>query len=268
MDQEKLDSLLDDGKRKFEIEFGKDDVRTFFLVQPTAADVRDAEWESIKSYNKALKAGLFTKSEMMDLLKKRNIIGPDYDQQGNSLQEKLQEKVIAMERATDRSERIGLVVEVNSARTAVVEWNQRLTVPMANTCEEYAQTEKVEFLACVLTVDSNGKRVWESLEQFKRERNIVLQTRARLEILLWIEGLGSDVFDALPERAVFSKVMTEISDEEEARKEEEAAAANKAVVDGEASLSEVVDLVVEEALPVEVVVEEKVKLKRGRRKAS
>lgn len=266
MEQKDLDMLLDDGKRKFEIEFGKDDTRTFFLRQPQASDIKDAEWAATKAYNKALRDGLYTKSEMMDILRKRGIIGIDHDQVGATIQDNITAKVIEMERNLDKDLRLGLAVEVSTLRNSLMEWNQRLTVPMANTCEELAQTAKVEYLACVLTVDSNGKRVWEDYDKFKEDRNIILQTRARLEVMLWIEGLDSALFDNLPERVVLNKVIQDmVEDQAVADKALADEAAKVAAVGGDligASVEVSSEPSVVESQPAELVS----KPKRGRRK--
>ena len=64
-------------RRRFTIEQQDGTKNEYFLGIPSAENIRQADWEHAKTYNRALKEGVFTTSEMMTILENRNIAGPD-----------------------------------------------------------------------------------------------------------------------------------------------------------------------------------------------
>lgn len=234
--KEDIMDLLD-GRRKFEIEVEEGVVKEYFIGTPNAEDVRQADWEHAKTYNRALKEGVFTVSEMMEILKARNIIGEDYDQAGDDLRVKLGEKVVEMERETDKDKRMELALQVARIRENIFQWNQRLSGPMASTCENMANDARVEYLTSAVIQDKDGKRIWPTYEDYKTEKDLAVQTKARFEVMLWLEGVESDFLDRAPENVVIRELMdvTELEEskpnEELLAEVEEAEAGDEAVVE-------------------------------------
>lgn len=204
--KEDIMDLLD-GRRQFEIEFEEGVVKEYFIGTPTAEDVRQADWEHAKTYNRALKEGVFTVSEMMEILKARGIIGDDYDKAGEDLRVVLAEKVVEMERETDKDKRMELALEVARTREDVFQWNQRLSGPMASTCENMANDARVEYLTSAVIQDKEGNRIWKTYEDYKTEKDLAVQTKARFEVMLWLEGVESDFLDKAPENVVIKELM-------------------------------------------------------------
>jgi len=204
----KKEDIMDllDGRRKFEFE--EDGViKEYFIGTPNAEDIRQADWEHAKRYNQALKEGIYTVSEMMEILKKRNIIGPDYDQTGDDLRVDLAEKIIEMERENDREVRMRLALEVADLREEVFQWNQRLSSPLASTCENMANDARVEFITSAVVQGPDGEKIWPSFDDYKTERNLQLQTKSRFEVMLWLEGVDSDFLEKAPENRVIKELM-------------------------------------------------------------
>ena len=196
-----------DGRRKFEVEVEEGVVKELYIGVPNASDVRDADWEHAKTYNRALKEGVFTVSEMMEILKARKIIGDDYDEAGNDLRVSLDEAVIAMERETDKEKRMELAVKVARIRESVFQWNQRLSGPLASTCENMANDIRVEYLTSAVIQNKDGSRYWKSFDDYKVEKQLVVQTKARFEVMLWLEGVESDFLDKAPENLVMRELL-------------------------------------------------------------
>jgi len=205
--KEKDITNLLDGRRKFEVELVEGVTKEFYIGVPTADDVRQADWEHAKTYNRALKEGVFTVSEMMEILKARKIIGEDYDEAGDDLRVSLAEDVLAMERETDKEKRMELAVKVARTRESVFQWNQRLSGPMASTCENMANDIRVEYLTSAVVQNKDGSRYWKSFDDYKVEKELVVQTKARFEVMLWLEGVESDFLDKAPENIVMRELM-------------------------------------------------------------
>ena len=66
-----------DGRREF-----KDPItgQLYFIAPPNADDVRGADWQYSKTFTKCLVEGITTSAEMMDILMRRGVIGPEYEQ--------------------------------------------------------------------------------------------------------------------------------------------------------------------------------------------
>lgn len=214
--KEEMASLLD-GRRMFEIEYQEGDIRRYFIGVPTSEDIRQADWEEAKVYNKALKDGVFTAGEMLEILQSRNIVGPEYERLGMDIKAKLAEKLVEMERETEEEKRVMLAISVSAIRDELFKWNQRMTGPMSNTCERLASDAKTEYLTSCVIQDKDGKRVWSSIEDYRKEKDIALQTKARFMVMLWLEGVEPDFLDKVPENLVLSQAREKLvkSSEEE-----------------------------------------------------
>ena len=214
-DEDQLMDLLE-GRRKFEFSpSGSDEKIVYYLAMPSSDVIQQADWEYAKVYNKALVEGIFTQSEMRDLLLKRNIIGPQYDSDGQRLNEEITALLVRLELEKDDDNRRILATEVAKKRNEVFSWNQRLNGPMASTCEQIAEDAKVEYLTIGIVQNEDGSRVWETLEEYKNEKNFEFKVQVKLEVMLWMEGLDSDVLKNIPEQ----KVLAEL-DEKDLAKED------------------------------------------------
>lgn len=209
----------EDLRRSFE--FIIEDVNTkFYLEMPTSEQIRNAEWHYSKVYNKALTEGVTTTAEMMDILTKRGLYGPDYEKKLQELQVATSDAIGAMHNADDVDKK-QLALDVQALRDELYRWNQRLTGPLSNTCEQMADDAKTEYMTSVVVRDANGECLWNTYDEFISEENQSLALKARFEVLLWVQGLDSDFIDKTPE----NKVLKDIAEETAATLEADAAAA-------------------------------------------
>jgi hypothetical protein len=201
-------------------EFSTDGLRTFFnantednyyIVSPTAEDIRGADWEYSKSYTKSLVAGITTTAEMTDILMRRGIIGPEFEQRSNELANELGAKVAALGTATNSEEKAELAVQVAVAREELFQWNQRLNAPLGNTCEQMADDARLEFLTSKLIVTDKGEKVWEDFDSYLTEKVQSLAQQSRFEIMLYLQGLDSDFLDNTPEAVAMKELEAEAS---------------------------------------------------------
>jgi len=196
-----------ENRRKFTGPDGKDN---FFIAVPTAEDVRGADWNYSKVYTNSLVEGITTSAEMMDILMRRGIIGPEFEQRQKELNDELATKVIKLQGIADVDEKHLLAMEVANAREELFNWNQRLNGPMSNTCEQIADDARLEYLTSQLIQREDGTRVWETYEDFLREKNQGLALRARFEVMLYLQGLESDFLETTPEAVALKEIEEEI----------------------------------------------------------
>lgn len=226
-------------RREFEFETD-DGIVKYYLGMPTSEQIRKADWHYSKIYNKALVEGVATEAEMMDILKTRNIYGPDYIKELETLQVTIALKLNEMEKAEDELPKTALAMEVKELRNKLFQWNQRITGPLSNTCERMAEDARTEYLTSAVVQHEDGSLVWPTYDDFVNEPDSRLLVKSRFEVILWTQGLDADILKT-PEDAV----IRGFAEAKEARKE--AKALQAAVQESEQKADEAVQ-VAEEAL--------------------
>lgn len=196
-----------EGLRSF---VGMDGETTYYIVAPTAEDIRGADWEYSKAYTKSLVEGITTTAEMTDILMRRGIIGPEFEQRSNELTQILAEKIEALENAKTPEEKQALAVEVANAREELFQWNQRLNAPLANTCEQIADDTRLEYLTSCIVVNEHGERVWDSFDEYLVDKDQGLAQKARFEVMLYLQGLDSDFLEKTPEAIALKELEEEM----------------------------------------------------------
>lgn len=199
-------------------EFNTEELRTFkstdgetnyYVVAPVAEDIRGADWEYSKTYTKSLVEGITTTAEMTDILMRRGIIGPEFEQRSNELAEIMATKINLLEEVSSSEEKQAVAIEVAQARDELFQWNQRLNAPLANTCEQIADDSRLEFLTSRIIVKETGEKVWDTFDEYLVEKEQGLAQQARFEVMLYLQGLDSDFLDQTPEAVAMKEVEQE-----------------------------------------------------------
>ena len=184
---------------------------TYFIVPPTAEDIRGADWEYSKSYTKSLVNGITTTAEMTDILMRRGIIGPEFEKRSNELAAELAAKIEALQNAKNSEEKSELAYRVAMARDELFQWNQRLSAPLGNTCEQMADDSRLEYLTSRLIIDSEGNRLCEKFEDYLTEKEQSLAQQSRFEAMLYLQGLDSKFLENTPEAVAMRELQEEAS---------------------------------------------------------
>jgi len=202
--------------------------KTYYIGTPTADDIRGADWQYSKTYTKSLIEGITTSAEMMDILMRRGVIGPEFEQRQKELTDILSVKVESLQNADDIDAKQQMALEVAATREELFNWNQRLNGPMANTCEQMADDSRLEYLTSRMVQEADGKRLWDDYSDFLTEKNQAFAMRSRFEIMLYLQGLESDFLEKTPEAMAIREIEEEIQTKaSEALAELEKAAAEK-----------------------------------------
>lgn len=192
-----------EGRREF---LAPDGINKYYITLPTSDDIRGADWQYSKIYTKSLVEGITTSAEMNDILLRRGVVGPEFDQRQKELTDELSNKVDKLQKTDDVEEKQLFAIEVSTAREELFNWNQRLNGPMSNTCEQMADDARLEYLTSCIVEKKDGSKVWSSLDDFLNERNQALATRARFEVMLYLQGLESDFLEKTPEALAMREV--------------------------------------------------------------
>jgi hypothetical protein len=196
-----------DERRHF---LGPDDITLYYIATPNAEDIRGADWNYSKTYTKCLVEGITTSAEMMDILRRRGIIGPEFEQRAAELARDLNEKVTILNTAQKMDAKRDLAIEVATLREELFQWNQRLNGPMNNTCEQISDDARLEYLtSCMIEVEDN-KKIWTSYDEYLKTKQQSLAVRSRFEVMLFLQGLESDFLQQTPEAQAMKEVEDEI----------------------------------------------------------
>jgi hypothetical protein len=236
---------------------GSDEKIKYFIVPPNASDIRDADWQYSRIYTKSLTEGITTSAEMMDILRRRGIVGPEFEQRAAELTTSLNEKILSLTVINDLNEKRDIAVEVSEARDELFQWNQRLNGPMANTCEQLADDSRLEYLTSCMIADEDNNRIWETYDEYIHEKDQTLSLKSRFEVMLYLQGLEPDFLEKTPEAVAMKEVETDILN-----KAAEAAKALEAIQKEEEAMEEQ-----EKEVPVKKVVKRKVTRKRKAEKS-
>jgi len=192
---------------------GPDNETMFYITSPTAEDIRGADWQYSRIYTKCLNEGIVTSAEMNDILKRRGITGSDYTLRLKELQNNLNDCIIELNEAVGNEEKADLAVKVAEAREQLVQWNQRLTGPMSNTCEQISEDARLEYITSCIVVDESDGRVWKTHDEFLNVKDQSLSMKARYEVMLYLQGYDSNFFEQTPEAMAMKEIELDIMKE-------------------------------------------------------
>ena len=194
-----------DDRRSFP--YGED---TYYINTPNAEDIKGADWQYSKVYTKSLVEGISTSSEMHDILTRRGIIGPDYEQRRAELETILSGKILDLAGTPSTTDKQLSALEVAKAREELFRWNQRLNGPMSNTCEQIADDARLEYLSSRMVENEDGSKIWETFEDYLAEPDQPLALTARFQVMLYLQGMEADFLDNTPEAVAMREVEDEL----------------------------------------------------------
>ena len=256
-----------------------DDI-TYNLIQPTGEDIRQADWHYAKMFSRALGDGYLTSGEILGQLKTRGVIGVNYETEMAAAQDEITKTLVDLQLtpAEDLSKRQQLAVYASKIRSQLYELNHRVNGPLSNSCENLAEDARLTYLTSKIIVGEDGNVVWKTMDLFLNDTRTGLLSKAKYEVMLWMQGLTADFISELPENKVLVEVRDSIMENVRATLADETASA----AEGEQNLpveeaaqetvpattSEVnVDLMKSDSLVADISVlakEEKPKKKRGK----
>lgn len=203
----KDEKVVSKGDRFF---LGEDEETKYYIIPPTAESIRGADWQYSKIYTKCLMEDIPTSAEMLDILTRRGIIGPEFEQRATELAQILNQSIEKLESCSDLNDkRIG-AVDVATAREELFQWNQRLNGPMNNTSEQISDDARLEYLTSCMLVDESDTKVWKDYDHYLAETNQALALKSRYEVMLYVQGLDPDFLDQTPEAKAMHEVESEV----------------------------------------------------------
>jgi len=228
--EEAVRDILEDPRRSFN--FGDPEtgeITQYFIGDPTGSDIRKADWQYSKVFNQALADGFPTAAQMIEELTRREVIGDHFNKQVEETRIGLAAALFRLENMPEEAgdhEREGAAIEVAEHRERLFRLNQRVNGPMGNTCENLGDDARNEYLTSRVIEYKDGKKVWETFEDYLQEANTALTVKSRFEVMLWLQGLDADFIENTPEqRALRGLAEKRLADVLTPKEHKEAAAA-------------------------------------------
>jgi len=186
------------------------DETEYFIGTPSADAIRKADWQYSKTYTNCLVEGITTSAEMLDILKRRGVIGEAFENRVEELTTILNEYILRLREASNNEEKAELAIQISKARDNLFQWNQRLSGPMSNTCEQMADDARLEALTSRMIEYDDGTKVWPDYDAFLSSKDQALSLKSRYEVMLFLQGYESDFLDNTPEAVAMQEVQTDI----------------------------------------------------------
>lgn len=243
-----------DNRREFNVQVPGGEALTLFISNPSGEDIRKAEWQYSKVFNQAIVDGILTQAQMLELLKKKEILTEEYTQRLETVRISIGAELFKLEHlmgnATEEEKEL-VALEVARLRDELFQLNQRINGPMSNTCENMAEDARIDFLTSRIIEKKDKSKLWKDYDSYRNEDNTPMAVQARFEVMLWLQGLDSNFLANTPEQSVLRTIA-------HARLERATAVQDKAAE---------VEVEEEVALPEEPIADPASK-KRGRPKGS
>jgi len=255
-----------DSRREFTLETLDNEINHYFIANPSGEDIRKADWQYSKIYNQAIVDGFLTQSQMVNVLKDKGILDDKYTDKLDAVRTSLAAELFKLENLleeADEFDREASALEVAGLRDELFQMNQMVNGPMGNTCENLAEDARTEYLTSRIIQIKDGSKIWEEYEDYRAEDNTALCVKSRFEVMLWMQGLGSDFLENTPEQKVLREIAQSRLDKA-MEAAQEAAEKEKAEETTEAST----DPAAVEEIPLEVPAEKPKAKKRGRPKGA
>jgi len=146
---------------------------------------------------------------MVNVLKDKGIISEEYTEKLERIRTGLAAELFKLENLSedvteDQKEMIAL--EVAGLRDELFQMNQMVNGPLGNTCENLAEDARTEFLTSRIIQKKDGKNLWEDFDAYREEDNTNLSVKSRFEVMLWMQGLGSDFLENTPEQTALREI--------------------------------------------------------------
>ncbi len=255
-----------DTRREFTLEVPEGEINHYFIANPSGEDIRKADWQYSKIYNQAIVDGFLTQAQMVDVLKEKGILDDKYTDKLDSVRTALAAELFKLENLleeADEADREASALEVAGLRDELFQINQKVNGPMGNTCENLAEDARTEYLTSRIIQTKDGNKLWEEHEDYRSEDNTAICVKSRFEVMLCMQGLGSDFLENTPEQKVLRGIA-------QARLDKAMEAAEKAAKEekAEETTEDSAETAAVEEIPLKVPAEKPKAKKRGRPKGS
>jgi hypothetical protein len=198
-----------DGRREFTLETPDNEILHYYIASPSGEDIRKSDWQYSKVFNQAIVDGFLTTSQMLDVLKEKDIINDEYETHLESVRISLGAELFRLENLLENAteeEREVVALEIAKLRDELFQLNQRVNGPMANTCENLAEDARTDFLTSRIVEKKDNTKLWEDYTAYRHEDNPALAIKARFEVMLWMQGLESNFLESTPEQTALREI--------------------------------------------------------------
>lgn len=170
---------------KFAAEF-KHEEQHFKLLKPSSAVIREAKFIHSKTFTQSIKDGLFTRRKMESVLKTGDInVVDEYNARRNELLRLYTETRDIAEQNNNPDELISLVGLMAIYRDRLIQEDLSMNSILGNTADQVAEDDRINYLTSQLIVDAEGKKVWNTLDDFLQDTRYEFVEQCKYHVFCW-----------------------------------------------------------------------------------
>jgi hypothetical protein len=189
--------------REFEFEGSK-----YIIEFPTLSTVREAKYRYAKAFTEALKHGFMTRKKMESMLfQEGDELTQEYLTRRNEIIKLMTEVEEEIQKA-DKVDTLEYLANLMSIyRNALLREDNSMSSFFANTADQLAEDDKVNFLVCNLVKTKEGKKVWDTEELLLREINSDFIETCKYQVMCLDYNLKPNWEEELPESRAREKAQ-------------------------------------------------------------
>jgi hypothetical protein len=169
---------------------------------PVAKEENDGNWEYSRAFNRALKEGLPTSSEMDKIIRERGIWSEKDEDEISASREKIGslEVILSKKDVKDHSKAtVAIANELSNIRQSVISKTSEYQGFMSQTVESKADEAKTAYLVSTCTESADGSRVWNTVDEFLVDKRAGIVNTATYQYITFTAGLAQDYIEQLSE---------------------------------------------------------------------
>lgn len=172
----------------------KNDEKIYRMLKPSSSIMREAKFIYSRVFTQAIKDGLFTKRKLESVLKGGDVdVIEDYNRRRNELV-RLYTDTREMAEANNNPEQVESLVSLMAVyRDRIIQEDLSMNSTFANTAEQLAEDDRMNYLISQLIVDENDKKVWNSLEEFLQDNRYEFVEQCRYHVTCWSYSMDPEL---------------------------------------------------------------------------
>lgn len=186
-----------------EFSFGEVD---YVVLAPTISSVREAKYVYAKSFTDALKQGFLTKKKMEStLFLADKEIFQSYMDRRSELLKLMNDTDIAINEKSEPDELEYLAELMSAYRDNLLQEDMNLSNLFANTADQLAEDDKINFLAFSLIRKKDLSKIWQTYEEYTAQTDAAFVEVCKYQIMCLDYNLNPDWEKGLPENVAREK---------------------------------------------------------------
>ena len=166
--------------------------KSYYILKPTQEQVAEAEFTYKTKYSEALRFGALTHHEAQRIIEERNLFTEEDAKESSRLMIEAANLGTALDKSDSVSEGLDIIEKIDNIRRDILILNRKRNAILDNTSEAYADEKRLHFYIVSTTFDSNGNKVFSSIEDLLNRSDEEVAVKATRFVIYMIANKGED----------------------------------------------------------------------------